>query len=39
MLLLRKVIVKSLWAKVRDSYEAFATGDEKDLDGDREAAR
>ena len=30
---------KSLWARVRDSYEAFATGDEEDLDGDRDAAR
>ena len=30
---------KSLWARVRESYEAFATGDEEDLEGDREAAR
>ena len=30
---------KSLWAKVRDSYEVFATGDEDDLKGDREMAR
>ena len=34
MLLLRRVIKKD-----RESYEAFATGDEEDVEGDREAAR
>ena len=36
---IQKEEFKSLWAKVRDSYEAFATDDEEDLEGDRVAAR
>ena len=32
---IQKEEFKSLWAKVRESYEDFAAGGEEDLEGDR----